>query len=94
MAHTIEEDFEHFLSYSGLSSESAKVKDKLFKAYETNWMNTDPEIMARLFHDTYEKLAPQFGYETRVDTREFDKNSVNGALMVAVCREIFINGTK
>lgn len=46
------------------------------------------EVLARAFHDTYERLAPQFGYETREDTREFDPKSKNGRLMIAVCGEI------
>jgi len=46
------------------------------------------EEIAILFHETYERLAPQFGYETRKDTKEFDKNSPNGKLMVAVIGEI------
>jgi hypothetical protein len=44
--------------------------------------------LALLFHNTYEKLAPSFGYETRQDTKEFDFKSNNGKLMVAVCAEI------
>ncbi len=44
--------------------------------------------LAVLFHETYERLAPSFGYETREDTKEFDKDSKNGKLMVAVCGEI------
>jgi len=44
--------------------------------------------LAKLFHTTYERLAPNFGYETRADTKEFDANSPNGKLMVAVCVEI------
>jgi hypothetical protein len=43
------------------------------------------EQMARRFHETYERLAPQFGYTTRTDTREFDPESPNGKLMIAVC---------
>lgn len=46
------------------------------------------EKLARVFHETYEKLAPKFGYETRKDTREFDIESKNGKLMLAVCSEI------
>lgn len=41
--------------------------------------------LAIRFHETYERLAPQFGYETRADTRTFDPDSKNGRLMVAVC---------
>ncbi len=44
--------------------------------------------LALLFHDTYERLAPSFGYETREETREFDSGSKNGKLMIAVCTEI------
>ncbi len=41
--------------------------------------------MARQFHETYERLAPSFGYETRPETRQFDPSSPNGRLMIAVC---------
>jgi hypothetical protein len=44
--------------------------------------------LALFFHNTYEKLAPYFGYETRQDTKDFDFNSPNGKLMVAVCSEV------
>jgi len=49
-------------------------------------MKTKEKIKwAKLFHDTYERLAPSFGYETREDTKEFDPNSKNGKLMLEVC---------
>lgn len=44
--------------------------------------------LAIRFHETYERLAPSFGYETRTETRTFDPSSKNGRLMVAVCGEI------
>jgi hypothetical protein len=44
--------------------------------------------LAILFHETYERLAPNYGYETRTETRKFDPNTPNGKLMVAVCDEI------
>lgn len=47
-----------------------------------------PEALALKFHNTYERLAPSFGYETREDTREFKPASKNGKLMIAVCGEI------
>lgn len=43
------------------------------------------EQLAVWFHETYERLAPEFGYETRPDTKAFDPQSKNGKLMVAVC---------
>ena len=48
----------------------------------------DAANIARLFHDTYERLAPSFGYETRADTKAFDPESANGRLMIAVCDEV------
>jgi len=44
--------------------------------------------LAILFHETYERLAPKFGYETRTETRKFDPTTPNGRLMVSVCGEI------
>lgn len=44
--------------------------------------------LALRFHEAYERLAPQFGYETRPETRQFDAFSKNGKLMVAVCAEL------
>ena len=46
------------------------------------------EDLARKFHEAYERLAPSFGYETRKETREFDPQSNNGHLMIAVCAEV------
>ena len=46
------------------------------------------EELANKFHDEYERLAPQFGYETREETRTFNKTSPNGRLMIAVCSEV------
>ncbi len=46
------------------------------------------EELARLFHDTYERLAPSFGYTTREETRVFDPDSPNGRLMIAVAVEV------
>ena len=48
----------------------------------------DPVEIAKKFHETYETLAPSFGYETRKDTKVFDPNSQNGKLMIAVCKEV------
>jgi hypothetical protein len=52
-------------------------------------MNEKESIEAAIkFHETYERLAPQFGYETRPDTKAFDAESPNGKLMIAVCGEV------
>lgn len=47
--------------------------------------------LATLFHETYERLAPEFGYKTREDTKYFDSSTPNGRLMIAVCEEILID---
>jgi len=47
-----------------------------------------PQKLASIFHDTYEALAPAYGYETRKETRDFDPKSPNGKLMIAVCEFI------
>ncbi len=44
--------------------------------------------LAEKFHNLYEKYAPEFGYETREDTKLFDPKSKNGQLMTKVCNEI------
>ena len=50
---------------------------------------TPPSVkLAEVFHEAYERLAPQFGYETRPETKQFDQNSPNGKLMIAVCEEV------
>jgi len=44
--------------------------------------------LATLFHDTYEQMAPAFGYETKEETKVFSSGSRNGQLMLAVCEYI------
>lgn len=48
------------------------------------------EQMAERFHETYERLAPDYGYETRRDSAVPwpEVPDQNRALMVAVCKEI------
>ncbi len=47
-----------------------------------------PKVIAELFHNTYEKFAPAFGYETREDTKKFDPENPNGKLMIKTVTEI------
>jgi hypothetical protein len=53
-------------------------------------MNT--EQLARLFHEKYEELAPNFGYKTRQETsvpwEQIPEGSPNKRLMIAVASEI------
>lgn len=53
-------------------------------------VNTEAEATARLFHETYERLAPSFCYETRKESAVpwEDVPANNRALMVAVVSEV------
>ena len=51
-------------------------------------MNDEIKEYVIKFHNTYEKLAPNYDYETRKDTKELDFNSNNGKLMYATINEI------
>lgn len=53
-----------------------------------NEASEQAKALAEKFHNTYERLAPDFGYETREDTKQFDPESPNGRLMIAVCKEV------
>lgn len=57
------------------------------------WRMT-PEVLAQLFHETYERLAPQHGYRTREASAKpwADVPEQNRALMVATCRELITAG--
>lgn len=46
------------------------------------------KALALLFHEIYEKKAPEFGYQTKDETKRFDPESPNGQLMIAVAHEI------
>ena len=50
----------------------------------------DAEKLAKLFHDTYEELAPSHGYETREASRKpwEDVPENNKGLMIAVCQRV------
>lgn len=49
---------------------------------------SEAKKLAVLFHDTYERLAPSFGYKTRKATQKFKATTPNGKLMIAVATEI------
>lgn len=48
------------------------------------------EALAKRFHETYERLAPAYGYKTREASAVpwDDVPKTNKDLMIAVCREI------
>lgn len=49
-----------------------------------------PEELARFFHETYEKLAPNYGYTTRKTSAVpwEDVPEPNKSLMIAVATEV------
>lgn len=51
---------------------------------------TSAEKLAAAFHETYERLAPDFGYKTREDSAKpwAEVPEQNKRLMIAVCAEI------
>jgi len=51
---------------------------------------TEAEKLAKRFHETYERLAPRFGYVTREDSAVSWENvpEQNKNLMIAVCSEL------
>lgn len=53
-------------------------------------MELTAEELARRFHETYERLAPKFGYKTREESAVpwKDVPDKNKQLMVAVCEEL------
>ena len=50
----------------------------------------NPDALAQLFHETYERLAPEYGYETRKESAKpwADVPENNKRLMIAVCEEV------
>ena len=65
-----------------------KSKAKVNKKPAAPKQSPEAKALALLFHNTYEELAPSFGYETRKDTKKFKPTSANGKLMVAVAERV------
>jgi hypothetical protein len=55
---------------------------------------TDAERLARMFHETYEELAPSHGWETQERSRkDWDKvPAENRSLMVATAQRLIDQG--
>lgn len=51
---------------------------------------SDPEQLAKRFHELYEQLAPKHAYKTRKDSavKWEDVPEKNRSLMIAVCEKI------
>jgi hypothetical protein len=55
-------------------------------------LDLTPELLARTFHDSYERLAPSFGYDTRDDSRQPWEQvpEQNRKLMVATAEAVIV----
>jgi hypothetical protein len=56
----------------------------------------NPEQLAKLFHETYERLAPDYSYTTRPESAKpwQDVPENNKQLMIAVAGEVLVILTK
>lgn len=77
-----------FFLRNGDPNEHYMAEEMLAFADRLAALQREPVALALRFHEAYERLAPQFGYETREDTKKFDPESKNGKLMIAVCKEV------
>lgn len=50
------------------------------------------ELLARLFHEAYERLAPDFGYRTRQESAVpwADVPETNRRLMISICASVVV----
>lgn len=71
-----------WISWDDLQLDCSKIRVHIFDRQE------EAVRIARDFHETYDRLAQEFGYETREDTKEFDEKSPNGKLMIATIKEV------
>lgn len=54
-------------------------------------MSIDAETIAEYFHEAYERLAPEYGYETRADSAvpwEWVPNNNKRLMVAAVCEAL------
>jgi len=78
-----------------------KARDEIAQCFPNLFLNygdraddvedmTLEEAVAKFFHDTYERLMPQFHYQTRASSAVpwSDVPANNKELMIAVCREV------
>lgn len=66
---------------------------KRIEELERAW---EPQSLARRFHETYERLAPDYDYKTRTDSAVpwAEVPEKNRRLMVAVCSELAAEALK
>lgn len=77
-------------SIEATASFMARVEAQLAERDAQCAARRDPECLARMFHETYERLAPAFHYETRRESAvPWDSvPDTNKKLMIAVAKEV------
>ena len=81
------------VGYGRIQNSPSLVFDLQEASRLTDMSDGSAERLAERFNETYELLAPDFGYETRQDTKTFDPESANGKLMIAVCTQMIADST-
>ena len=76
--------------YWQLAKKGLLESDQAFSEHQGSRTMPDAEAVARLFHETYERLAPSFEYKTRPETAVLWENvpERNKRLMIAVAAEV------
>jgi len=64
--------------------------EKCYQRDDAPMPHPEAESLAKAFHETYERLAPSYGYETRKESAKpwSEVPEKNKRLMIAVCSEI------
>lgn len=80
----------HGDTFSGLTCPVCDARDEADRLRGALSELDDPEQLAQMFHEAYERLAPGFGYETRADSRKpwAEVPEANRRLMTAVADEV------
>jgi len=76
---------------AGIAERDAQLAEALAVLDPAHWL---PEKIAQAFHEAYERLAPQFGYETREASAVAWENvpAQNKALMTATVAALLASG--
>lgn len=74
----------------GFSADEQAILRAIEASLSPSGEGVEAEALAQRFHETYERLAPSFGYETREASAKpwADVPDQNKRLMIAVCGEI------
>jgi S-adenosylmethionine synthetase len=81
-----QQSFQRSVGYSSSATKSQQISEKIVERFQGRYIMT-AEDLAKLFHETYERLAPEYGYRTReasvVSWEQVPEQ--NKKLMIATC---------